>query len=154
MQLNNLPYRITALTLAFMMFVTSSGLSLDMHFCNQQLKSLSLFGEAKACHDVKDSDGKMKNCPFHQMDGASKSNGLTKKDCCNNKSMQFGSVDDIANQKHEVVVNTDLLHDFLVAFVHVYLTDSKIQFETPEYTQYKPPLITRDIPVLVESFLI
>ena len=53
-------HRITALTMAFLMFFTSVGFSVDIHYCKGDLKSFSLIGEASACHQTK------KTCPRHK----------------------------------------------------------------------------------------
>ena len=38
--------------MAFLMFFTSIGFSMDIHYCQGHLKSISLLGKAKNCHDI------------------------------------------------------------------------------------------------------
>ena len=42
-----------ALTMAMLIWFSSVGFAADAHFCNQSLKSISLTGHAKSCHDSK-----------------------------------------------------------------------------------------------------
>ena len=40
-------YRFIAIILAAVLFVTSVGITMDMHYCKGELKSISLFGKAQ-----------------------------------------------------------------------------------------------------------
>ena len=62
MKSTSITYRIIALTMAFLMFFTSVGFTVDMHYCQGKLKTFNFFGKAKSCHEVGEG---MKDCPFH-----------------------------------------------------------------------------------------
>lgn len=146
-------YRFISLTLAFLVFTTSAGFSIDMHFCQHQLKSISFFGKAKTCHE-KSQAAPMKNCPHHSKVVTEKEGCTEDKDCCNNKTLHFQSDQDQQVQTSDFLINKQF-QKFAIAYVAVFfVNDSSIESDASTYAQYKPPLISRDIPVLFESFLL
>ena len=154
MKSTSITYRIIALTIAFLLFVTSVGFTVDMHYCQGKLKTFSFFGKAKSCHDIGEG---MKNCPFHaQMKQAnkSKSNTISKKGCCSNKTLHFQSDQDQPNQLNNALVINPQLQSFVIAFVEIFINSSVIETDKPSFVLYKPPLIPRDIYVLLETYLL
>ena len=154
MKSTSITYRIIALTMAFLMFFTSVGFTVDMHYCQGKLKTFNFFGKAKSCHDMGEG---MKDCPFHaQMNETNKSEGSTisKKGCCSNKTLHFQSDQDHQLQTADFVV-TKQLKQFVIAYVSVFLgEDFDLKREVIAFARYKPPLIPRDIPVLHQAFLL
>ncbi len=146
-------YRLLASFMALLMFTTSVGFSVDMHFCQGQLKSFNLFGKAKACHEMV-RNSPMPNCPHHQkmmeqMEGCSKG----KKGCCENKTLHFQFDQDQRVQNYEFVVSRQFKH-FVTAFVAVFFNNIYIEKDLHSFAHYKPPLIQQDIPILIQSFLL
>ena len=151
-----------------MLFTSSVGFSVDMHYCQGKLKSVAFFGKAKSCHDkleaVSKKDGcthhqkmnaQKKGCSFHQkMEQENKSCSMDEKDCCKNKTVYFkANFDD--QVKASIFVDSAPLQYFVAAFVTTFVaTDFSIESKVASYANYKPPFIARDIPVLVESFLL
>lgn len=145
-------YRFIALIMACLMFVTSAGFAIDMHFCQGKLKSVSFFGKAKSCHDMVDKS--MENCPHHQKMMTGKEACLEDKDCCSNKTVYFQSDQDQELQKSDFVISTSL-QQFVLAYVAVFLSsDYTIAHEAIPFAHYKPPLIQKDIPIFHQSFLL
>jgi len=145
-------YRLIALMLAFLMFFSSAGFAMDMHFCQGKLKSVSFFGKAKTCHDM--ADNTMKNCPHHKKMMAEKKGCSEDKNCCSNKTVHFQSDQDHQLQTADFVV-TKQLKQFVIAYVSVFLgEDFDLKREVIAFARYKPPLIPRDIPVLHQAFLL
>ena len=99
-------YRLIALMLAFLMFFSSAGFAMDMHFCQGKLKSVSFFGKAKTCHDM--ADNTMKNCPHHKKMMAEKKGCSEDKNCCSNKTVHFQSDQDHQLQTADFVVTKQL----------------------------------------------
>lgn len=147
-------YRFIALTLAFLMLFTSVGFAVDMHYCQGKLKSVSFFGKAKTCHEMSDT-ASMKNCPHHQKIMEQKEGcSIDKKDCCSNKTVYFQSDQDQQVQTSDFVVSKQL-QQFVIAYVAAFFTnDFSIESDAVSFVLYKPPLISRDIYVLVQSFLL
>ena len=154
MNFKNSIYRVTALILAFLMFFTSVGFSVDMHYCQGNLKSFSLLGKAKNCHEMAKG---MANCPHHQKmaekEPLNPGCSLDKKDCCQNKLQHFQSDEDQKMQSANFELNLQL-QSFIVAFTVAFFVDTFIESDHPAFALYKSPLIPRDIPVLFESFLL
>ncbi len=149
-------YRITALTLAIVMFFTSFSYSVDVHYCQGHLKSVKLFGQAKTCHEMA-AENSTKACSSSKHNDHHNSKSCAdaddEKDCCQNKTFNFESDDD------QQILSSTLLDldqvQFLASFVVQYLlTLDRCTDDNPRYTQYRPPLLFRDIPVLIQSFLL
>lgn len=148
-------YHLIALMMAFLMFFTSAGFTMDMHYCGGELKSVSFFGKAKTCHDmVGENEAPLKNCPHHKKMMAEKKGCSEDKDCCSNKTVKLQSDQDQKIQTNDFVVNKQL-KQFVIAYVAVFFADDfDLQREATTFTHYKPPLIPRDIPVLNQTFLL
>ena len=145
-------YRFIALMMAFLMFFSSAGIAMDMHFCQGKLKSVSFFGKAKTCHDM--AEGAIKNCPHYKKMMADKKGCSEDKNCCSNKTVHFQSDQDQQIQNSNFVVSKQL-QQFVIAYVAVFISnDFNIEYETIPFAHYKPPLIQRDIPILNQSFLL
>lgn len=151
----NRTYRLVALMMAFLMFFSSAGFAMDMHYCGGELKSVSFFGKAKNCHEMAgESDATMKNCPHHKKMIADKKSCSEDKNCCSNKTLHFQSDQDHQLQTADFVV-TKQLKQFVIAYVSVFLGgDFDLKWEVTPYAHYKPPLIRKDIPVLHQTFLL
>jgi hypothetical protein len=146
--------RLTALVMALLMFVTSTGFAIDMHYCNGELKSFSLFGKAKSCHELQ-KDKKI-DCPHHKALAAKAAKQeLNKKDCCSNKTVFVQVEQDQQVQGVEMVVSKQL-KQFVIAYVHVILLHNFNNHKEviPAFAFYDPPNLRTDIPILHQSFLL
>ena len=154
MNLLNHTYRLIAFSLALLMLVTSLGLTLDMHFCGDHLKSYSFFGKAKGCYEM--SEGANKNtCSNDQMNMEQNDDcSIQKKNCCDNKTLDFQFDQDQQIQTADLSISQSL-QQFITAYVAVFfLNDFQIESDKPSFAHYKSPLIARDIYVLDEAFLL
>lgn len=71
--------------------------------------------------------------------------------CCENEYQNF----EIDSQFRPSIVQSPVNVDFVFAFVAVVFTnEAAAQTLQPSYANYTPPPIERDIPVLIQSFLI
>ncbi len=141
--------------MAFLMFFSSVGITMDMHYCGGKLMSVSFIENAKTCHDItRENHATMKNCPNHKKIKAEKEGCSEDKNCCSNKTIKFQSSQDQKIQTNDFVV-TKQLKQFVVAYVAVFFADGyELDVEAANIDKYKPPLLERDIPVLNQSFLI
>jgi len=146
-------YRSIALFMAVMLLFTTSGITMDMHFCQGKLKRINLFGKAKTCEEVaacmKKCGKKVKSCHMQKVcviDGDHKG-------CCENEAIlidyDFDSfapifVDD-STQDNQLFLYTECQQVFN-------MTD--VMLNNPAYLNYKPPLIFQDLPVLHQVFLL
>ena len=65
--------------MAFMLLLSSTGFAMDVHYCQDQLKSISLIGKAKSCHEKQETPP----C-HHKKDSLSKAE---KDNCCHNETV-------------------------------------------------------------------
>ncbi len=140
--------------MALLIFFSSAGFTLDMHYCNGQLKNINFFGKAKSCHEIGQG---MKNCPHHKKMMAAKNqeeDSINKKGCCSNKTVHFQSNQNQQYQADNALVLSTQLQDFVIAFVETFYKPAVSKTESPTYTLYKSPIIPRDTYVLFETFLI
>ena len=72
------------------------------------------------------------------------------KSCCNNKTVHIQSDQDQAIQSFEF----EMSQQFLSAYVGAFFYIDGFEKESSSFALYKPPLISRDIPVLTQSFLL
>ncbi len=154
MKKNSFTYRSIALTLAFLMFFTSVGFTVDMHYCQGELKTFKLFGKAKTCHEME--QGK-KACPHHKkMLEASGEKEISQigKDCCSNQTLYVQMDEEQQHQAEKVLEANPSLHYFAIAFVESFLKETLVETAKPSDRHYQTPLIPRDIYVLLETYLL
>lgn len=154
MKSTSITYRIFAITMALLIFITSVGFSVDMHYCQGQLKTFNLFGKAKSCHDIGEG---MKDCPQHKQIaevGLQHGSMISNKGCCSNKLHHFQSDQDQQYKVDKTITLTPTLECFTIAFVASFLSVTVTATDNPIYAHYKPPNISRDIYVLLETFLL
>jgi len=122
----------------------------DVHYCSGHIKSLNFFGKAKACYELAS-----KTCPNHPNSLAQHDAQETeKKNCCQNQSFQFEENQDQTTQSASFILNPQA-QQFLQAYVlSFFSTESVVDKDFSLFAHYKPPLISRDIPVLFETFLL
>ena len=144
-------YRITALFLALLMVFYSIGISIDLHFCQGNFKTFSLLGKAKSCHEISSAP---KGCQHHQkmviQKAACEQQNMG---CCENKTLEFQSDESIYLQSHSFDFHQEIRFLFVEAYTHF----PQGKFEENDFSpfaQYKPPLIDKDIPIFVQSFLL
>ncbi|MEO0469643.1 MAG: hypothetical protein AAF206_08495 [Bacteroidota bacterium] len=127
------------IVLAALIFLSSTGMVLQMHYCMDELQSVSLFFKAEHCHPVKKA-----SCPFHAKQEQQKS-------CCTEES-GFAK---LTIQQIPLLADAGAALDWLIVYPIETKTDgffSDIFF--PHYLNYKPPLLCPDIPIAVQSFRI
>ena len=148
-----LAYRVFAFTMALLMFISSAGFSMDMHFCGGKLKTFSLLGKAKTCQDMADS--KLQQSCVHKSNLAKqeKNESIHKKACCAHKTLhcQSSEIGEIGKTEFTLSQSLQL---FLKAYTITFISKSTFAKSAPSFNKYRPPLILKDIPVLIQSFLL
>lgn len=171
-------YRIVAAFFLLLISSVSFGASVDMHFCGDELKSLSLFGEAKACDmQKKSADASSKKhskcchnksskkhscCHKRKLKKHSKltiNSTLSKKcsaeseDCCHNEQFKIQiddeAIEDAVDAEHTNVSDKILSNTKCIAFESVIQESILLTEDNP------PPLITSfDILAFIQCFRI
>ena len=137
-------HRITALILAFLMFFTSVGFSLDLHYCKGDLKDFSFIGEAQSCFLSK------KQCPHHAKDQIDEKHD---KDCCSNTNLEVKNLDEDVVMSQDINL-PDVQLKIITSFVYSFNGINLPRIDQSTILQIDDPLPPRDIYVLLERFLI
>lgn len=150
-------YKPTAVLIAILMFFSSTGFSMDVHFCGGKIESFSFFGVADACdmmqvarQEKKDSipccaapEEEIKSCPNEAiLDG----------NCCQNKNIVLDNLE-------EFEISNPFIGHYQQIFVTAILwfTDfdlNEISKEQINYAHYNPPLLEQDFSILNQVFRI
>ena len=144
--------RILAVSLALLVFLTTTGFTLDIHYCQDQLKSISFIGEAKNCHEAQSTKrcGKQTKKCQHSED-ADKSD---LDNCCHNERITIDKSEIEATQP-QVVSTEKISLQFIANFITVFIDENSNDFRPQSFKPDKPPpLPDRDILVLYQTFLI
>ncbi len=126
--------------LAFLVYWTSSGLVINRHYCQKELKSTQLFFDAKPCH----GKSKIATCPAHDHP--------ENDDCCDDKK-EYVKLD---QQQYLNAHPVDLLFGnmaFTVGSFFHYRTLLSVDKKTIHFLNFKPPLIICDLQVGLQTFL-
>ncbi|AKD03956.1 hypothetical protein POKO110462_18025 [Pontibacter korlensis] len=141
----NLYRQILLLTLTLLVLVSSTGMAVGMHICGGELRDVTFFGAEAECPMEKPKE---EIPPCHAPDQEADEN------CCQDHQVKVERLDVAAKDKP---VSLNKLQDIkFIAAVKVLV----LQWFAPEvelkpaYALYESPPLARDIPVLVQSFLI
>jgi len=117
--------------LAITLLIATTGITLNKHYCMGRLKSVAVNVHAEHCFE-----GEEEQMP-----------------CCKDTSQEL-KIEEITTVAFDFDANPEL---FELAIVnHILLKDitHTLEQEKPELQYYDPPLPDKDIPVLIQSFLI
>ncbi|GAB3833693.1 MULTISPECIES: HYC_CC_PP family protein [Pontibacter] len=138
-------HRIILLTLALLVLVSSTGVTVGMHLCAGEIRDLSFYGQAEDC-PMEQMKETLPPCHIPQ--------DTKEKSCCEDHQFVVERLD-IASDTKALALNKTLDLKFIAAVKVVILQLFALQDELkPAYALYTSPPIARDIPVLVQSFLI
>lgn len=113
----------------------------DMHFCCDKLVNFSILGKAKVCNEEVDKKSN-KECTT-----------LQEKDCCSNQTI-VKDADDTFN-KTTTTLDSETLF-FISTYSNSYANILFYEFTEDEnsFQTYRPPLLSIDVIILNERFLI
>lgn len=155
MKIRNTYHRFIALSLATLMLVTSMSFSVDMHFCKDELKSFSLVGQAEVCHPIKAKEKTETNaCPFHQKIQKEKASSQIQekgcqKTCCDNQKILIDFDENLVQITTRELSNLSFISSTPIQYIQ-----NRIVQSIYPHQNYHPPLLNRDIPIFVQSFLL
>ncbi|MCC9167435.1 HYC_CC_PP family protein [Pontibacter harenae] len=136
------------LAFTLLLLLSSTGVSVGMHLCGGELRDLSLFGEATDCPMEQQKKEKLPPChtPKEQQAPAD--------DCCQDHEFVVERLD-VASDTKALIINKTLDLKFIAAVKVVVLQlFSPEEVIAPSFTSYTSPPLARNIPVLVQSFLL
>jgi len=132
---------IVSLVLAALVFVSATSFTVSMHICMGQVRSIALLHDAD-------------NCGMGSMDEAQpEAERIDWNSCCKDQTVVFDG-----NEYNVKVTEKTQADSFTpVMFILPRFISALFEDDAPAFTSYspyKPPLIDRNIPVLVQSFLL
>lgn len=136
--------RTLAISLAFILLLSNVGIIMATHLCGgEPIMSQMMLGSGKL------------DCGMPDMDTDCESEkGIHYKTnpCCENHYQSL-EVEDDYHQSNIVQLNINI--DFAIALVHTFLNIELFsEDDKPQYANYSPPLLLRDITVLNQVFII
>jgi len=132
---------IACLFLAGVVLIASFGVIINMHLCGGEVQSMALFVKPQPCKSVQK--------PCHGTEHHGKKNG-----CCEERSVVLKGEDAPAIIKATTGASPSFNLVTVILPVLYSIVNSETTVSTPRYAHYKPPLIQKDITVLVQTFLI
>jgi hypothetical protein len=148
-------YRALAMFMAFLMFSSSIGFSMDIHYCGGELESFSFFGDAEPCEMMQPKQEKksLSCCEAPKNEIKSCHNRETVKgNCCHNESLVIDNGGELEISDFSLEQFQQVLVAIIVLFPNVDLFKTSNKYVN--YTHYIPPPITKDISILHQVFRI
>jgi len=132
------------------MLTSSMGFAVDMHYCGGKMKSYNFFGDAKSCYATGDMV-----CYADKADDAHEHQqcNLQRKKCCENRMFV---VQPVENQNIPLFNSSTDDDQELHTVLYSYELDPDAKYFENTFIErdYRPPLLLRTTPVLLQSFLI
>ncbi len=152
-------YRFISCLLAMLILMSTSGWAVDMHYCGGEFQHLSLLGEAKSCHELGGGTHCQKKketkscCSVKKMNEQCSLTQTEKDDCCKNETLLLDLDTDLKDAPAQEISLENIA--FILVYVETFIGNAPDTKDTPcKFLNYKPPLLHRDIPVLIQSFLL
>ncbi len=143
--------RTILLTLSLLMLMSSIGLSVGVHMCGGMLQNLALFHKADACP--------MEQVPtppscHSQPEAASPADKRADNGCCQDDLFVVDGVDHAVSVKADTSYKAPDFYALSVLQTAFLFILQQQEAPATAFVIYAPPPLVRDIPVLVQSFLI
>lgn len=123
--------------LAILVLIASASFTVNLHVCGGQVQSVALFEKAAPC------PMEVQTPPCHQ--------SLAKSNCCADEQLAYDGQD---FQVQESIQLHAIQATWIVELPLLYSLVSEQATAAQHDTEYKPPLLQHDIPVLIQSFFI
>ena len=134
--------------MALLIFTSSISFTLDMHYCQDKLVSISLFGKAKSCYEKNQS-----SVCLDTDDNKSLDSKAFKHSCCHNESILFDQL--IADTNPPIATFQKDVNQINAFPFQIYKqTLKRNHYNNTSYLLYKPPLPSKDFTILHQVFMI
>lgn len=130
--------KIVSILLSTLLLLSSAGVTYGQHYCGGKVVADALMiGE------------KHLSCGGY---ATANDNKMEKPGCCENVYHQVITDDDFSSSSFELSLNKTFVAAFVSAFVLQEAIDDSLK--TISFTEYVPPPLLKDIPVIYQTFLI
>lgn len=144
---------VTSILLAFIVLFVSTGFTESKHFCGDELKSISYILKAEVCNHKKETKEEACHKQAQEKKCCPKKKVIKKDNCCTTTFSNYQLDSDYISSFEKVKINKQQF-DFVIAYVYAVLSTFEVEATSKKYIQYNPPQMYRDIPILIQSFLI
>ncbi len=126
------------------MLTSHFGFAIGTHFCGGlAVEAKLMVGHVHLDCGMADmdneSEGKSDEVPY-----------FDEKSCCENEYLNIEVKGEFKKSVEQSNLNVGFVAAFFISYLEVFLTD----LDNSQYTDYDPPLLTEDIPVLQQIFII
>jgi hypothetical protein len=134
--------KVLAIFFALLLMTSHSGVVFATHYCMGEIADVQIGFETHA--DPCEMAANPKSCELD-------SEAMNKMDCCSDDYVQIQ-----LNESYQTLASDAPIHmPFLIAFTYSYFNIYGVEVDqNPEFSEYSPPILQQDIPVLFQSFLI
>lgn len=140
--MKNLVYRITSAFIALLVLASTMSFTFHEHYCQGELKDVSLFVKAEKCDMEAFMNKSLSNCEMH----------MKKKKCCDDKMNLVQGQDELKTSFYKLTPDQQV---FIAAFTYSYITSLfEYKEDITSFLEYPPPLIVKQIYKLDETYLI
>ena len=129
--------------------LSSSRLSIDLHFCQDKIEGLSFWGKAKSCNDIND---RFINCRNNQEIHNSCHQDLSEDGCCSNQYFELDLDFDYGELLAKNYVKVQ--NKFARTFEFNYFINSVFYPRKLNYKKIFPLSLRQNILVLFQTFLL
>lgn len=133
-------HKTLSIFMAILVLFTTMSFTVDMHYCGETLVDFSLTQNAQTCG--MEAEKKTEDC--HKV--------MTEKSCCTDKQLVVEGKDDLKLSIDTLNFDQQV---FVASFFYTYINLFEgLDTNVIPFRDYKPPLLTRDIQKLHESYLL
>lgn len=137
--------KLFAILFSLLILLTNIGFTFSTHFCNgKAIKTAISLGTSDISCGMNNMDQSCENISPSAM--------IDEKNCCENTYIQLKIKDNYQTKEvFKSTTNFQFIAVFIVAYLNFYSFNASTKVE---YSNYSPPLLDLDIPVLIQSFLL
>lgn len=132
-------HKIMSFLIAFVVLFSTLSFTVSMHYCGGTLVETAVFQKAKGCG-------------MEMQKPSSESCSITKKNCCNDEQLVVDGQNELKLQVDTITFEQQV---FIASFLYTYINLFEgLDKNVSSYEQYKPPLVSKQIFKLDETYLI
>lgn len=140
-------YKLLHITLASLLWLSSTGFVLNKHYCQDILRDVALFVKAENCQSrmAREQAHMPKSCPMHQ------AKEDHEKGCCDDTA-EYLHLDEHLLKAESATLSFDLPLLIVYSWHSPGLVAHDIDSFFVDYLNYKPPILVCDLSVSLQTF--
>lgn len=137
-------YKITAMSMALIVLLSTMSFSVDMHFCGDHLVDISMFDKVDTCMMRAEKSKSSSSCEIIEIE--------TEMNCCSDIEVTIEGQDDLKISFDNLTFEQQqFVFSFAYSFISLFETTEK---NITPFRYYVPPPLLRDVQILDQTFLI